>query len=135
MKQFEELCEHFGVIKKTVKIMYPRQIKFSESFLNTLKQEYFKQKLEEDSTNPLKDRPDKFIKGIKFHLMDFENNAQSEMEAYKRIMDENTDEFVAMDPKKTKAPAVKVCPKKMKNEKEAVLKRNTTSTSSQQKVR
>mgnify|MGYP003341993044 CR=1 FL=1 len=41
---FDKLCENFGVIKQVKKFLYPKQIKFSEPFLESLKKEYYRQK-------------------------------------------------------------------------------------------
>jgi hypothetical protein len=95
MKKFDSLCETFGVIKQTKKIMYPRQIQLSEEFIQALKNEYFRMKLEEDTERPVKNRGQKFIKALQFHLKELEENSTHELEAYKRMMDENTEEYVA----------------------------------------
>ena len=92
---FEKMCESYGVIKTTKRIMYPRQIKLSEEFLRELKKEYFRQKLEEDVEKPVKHRPQKFIKALQFHVKEFEDNSAAELEAYKRMMDEDTEPYVA----------------------------------------
>jgi len=88
--EFEEMCESFGVLKSTKRVMYPRQIKLSEEFLKALKNEWFKSKLEEEVSGPVKNKPAKFLKAMQFHVADFEKNADSEVEAYKRMMEEET---------------------------------------------
>ena len=97
MDKFNQLCEKFGVMKQTKKIMYPRQIQLSEEFIAALKNEYFRMKLEEDIEQPIKNRPQKFLKALQFHLTDLEENSASELEAYKRMMDEGTEEYIATD--------------------------------------
>ena len=83
--QFETLCEKFGVIKTVKKIMYPRQVKFSPEFVNALREEYFRQKLEEDVDHPIRDRGIKFLKALSFHLHEFETNPTIELEEMKRL--------------------------------------------------
>jgi 3-methyladenine DNA glycosylase AlkC len=102
--KFDELCEGFGVIKQTKRILYPKQIQLSEEFLQALRNEYYRMKLEEDLEQPVKDRPQKFLKALQFHLTSLEENATQELEAYKRIMDENTEEYIAKSEKDDEYP-------------------------------
>jgi len=74
MTEFEKLCEKFGVIETKKRLIYPKQIKFSEGFLESLKNEFLKQ-LQED-TAPVKDRVAKFTKAIMFHLHELNNTNQ-----------------------------------------------------------
>lgn len=91
MREFEELCESLGVIKKTTRIMYPRQIKMSEEFLEALKAEYYRQKLEEDITGEIKNRPDKFVKALGFHVQKLEEDAEGELEAMRNLVPEESE--------------------------------------------
>ena len=93
MDKFDDLCESFGIIKQTKRIMYPRQINLSEEFMQALKSEYYRLTLEEDSEQSVKNRPEKFIKALQFHVRDLENNKEAELEALRAMMDENTDEY------------------------------------------
>ena len=95
MKEFEELCEKFGIMQTTKRMMYPRQIKLSEEFLRALKDEYYRQKLEEDVEAPVKNRPEKFLKALRFQIKELEDNSAQELEAYRRMMDEDTEPYVA----------------------------------------
>jgi len=94
MSKFEEICESFGVIKRTTQIRYPRQIKMSEGFLQSLKDEYYRLKLEEDVEQPIKNRPEKFLKALKFHISELEENVEAELEAMRAKFEEANDERV-----------------------------------------
>jgi hypothetical protein len=83
MSEFEELCESFGVLQKTKRERYPREIIMSEEFKEALKKEYYNHKLEEDNTKPVRNRPEKFVKALKFHIAHLEDTAASELEAMK----------------------------------------------------
>jgi len=91
MDKFNQVCEKFGVIKQTKRIMYPRQIQLSEEFIQALKNEYFRMKLEEDVEQPVKNRSQKFIKALQFHLAELEENIDTELEAYKRMLEDIED--------------------------------------------
>ena len=86
--KFNDLCESFGVIKQTKRIMYPRQINLSEEFLQALKNEYYRLTLEEDAEKPIQNRPQKFVKALQFHVADLEKNKEVELEALRNMMDE-----------------------------------------------
>ena len=93
MDKFDELCESFGIIKTTKRIMYPRQIKLSEEFLQALKDEYYRLTLDEDDEKPVKNRPQKFVKALQFHIADLERNKEAELAALRAMMDEGTEEY------------------------------------------
>lgn len=92
---FDQLAESFGVMQKTKRTMYPRQIKLSETFLDALKSEYYRLTIEEDLEKPVKNRPEKFVKALQFHVRDLENNKEAELEALRNMVDENTDDYCA----------------------------------------
>jgi hypothetical protein len=95
MTEFEELCESMGILKKTTRERYPREIKISEEFLEALKKEYYQHKLEEDNTNPVRNRPDKFSKALRFHITHLENTASVELDAMRqKFAEESNDERV-----------------------------------------
>jgi len=90
MSEFDELCEGFGIMKKTTRERYPREIKISEEFLEALKKEYYQHKLEEDNTKPVRNRAQKFVKALRFHVSHLEDTAAVELEAMKqRFADES----------------------------------------------
>jgi len=89
MDKFSDLCESFGIIKQTKRIMYPRQIKLSEEFMAALKGEYYRLTIEEDNDHPIKNRPQKFLKALQFHVQDLESNKEAELEALRNMMDES----------------------------------------------
>jgi hypothetical protein len=106
MKKFEEMCEKFGVIKQTRTMMYPRQIVLSDAFISALKTEYYRMTLEEDTENPIKDKPLKFIKALQFHVKELEENKEAELEAYRKMMD-NVEESADYKTKKEREEAKK----------------------------
>lgn len=90
--KFNEICEAFGVIQTTKKMLYPRQIKLSEEFLQALKNEYYRLTLEEDAERPVTNRPQKFVKALQFHVADLEKNKEAELEVLRNMMDEAKEE-------------------------------------------
>jgi hemerythrin-like domain-containing protein len=73
-KQFEELCEAFGVIETKKRMMYPRGIQFSEQFLQALQEEYERQKLEESQKEkPIREHSTKMLKALQFHIRALDN--------------------------------------------------------------
>ena len=74
--KFLQICESFGVLKTTKRIMYPKRIIFSPKFLDALREEFTNQKLNEDKERPLKEHKEKFLKALGFYLIDFEKNLQ-----------------------------------------------------------
>jgi len=94
-REFDKILENYGIIKQTKRMLYPRDIQISEEFLSALKKEYYKLKIEEDVESPIKNRPQKFLKAMQFHIRDLENNAEQELDAMRRMMDEDTNPYVA----------------------------------------
>ena len=84
MNRFEELCETFGVMKQVKRERYPREINLSEEFLAALKKEYYDLKLSEDNEKPVRNRPEKFNKAIRFHINHLENTSAVELEAMRQ---------------------------------------------------
>ena len=84
MNEFDDICESFGIMKKITKERYPREIHLSEEFLESLKKEYYNLKLEEDSTRPVRNRPIKFVKALRFHIAHLEDTAAVELDAMKQ---------------------------------------------------
>jgi hypothetical protein len=87
-KQFEELCEAFGVIETKKRMMYPRGIQFSEQFLQALQEEYERQKLEESQKEkPIREHSSKMLKALQFHIRALDNEqvglAETEKKAHK----------------------------------------------------
>lgn len=91
---FDQVCESFGVIKTTKKMLYPRQINFSPEFLNALKREYYGQKLTTEDTKPIKDHVNKFLKAVNFHIHDFESNSAVGLAEMRKIYDESSEPYV-----------------------------------------
>lgn len=87
MSEFDKLCENLGILKRITRERYPREIKLSEEFLAALKKEYFQHKLEEDSKNVVRNRPEKFAKALRFHITHLENTAASELEILRQKFD------------------------------------------------
>lgn len=114
MSEFDELCEGFGVIKKTTRERYPREIKLSEEFLESLKKEYYDHKLEEDSSKPVRNRPQKFAKALRFHISHLEDTAAVELEAMRARFDAEADTTVAVEANDERVPEVKVDGEKLK---------------------
>jgi len=92
--EFEQLCEAFGVIKTTRKEMYPRGIHLSQTFLEALKEEFYKHKLEEDTEKPIKNYAEKFNKALRFHIADLHERSDIELEAMRRKFDEQNNQRV-----------------------------------------
>jgi len=124
MNKFEELCEGFGVIKQTKRIMYPRQISLSENFLKALKDEYYRLTLEEDTEKPVSNRPQKFIKALQFHVRDLEQNKEAELQALRAMMDENTDQYEVSVKGEEKRVAKKSNPKAENKRRKEIEKEN-----------
>lgn len=135
MKEFEKLCEGFGVIKTVKRERYPREIRLSEEFLDALKKEFFNGKLEEDSENPVRNRAEKFVKALRFEISHLNNRADIELEAMRAKFEESNDERVPevkVDGEKLELPQNEApkntAPKKEKlcKCKRLVLKRNSS---------
>jgi hypothetical protein len=76
MSKFEQLCESYGVLETTKRMRYPRQVRFSEDFLKALESEFTKHTLDEKSGAPINNKPEKFLKALKFHLHDLATRPQ-----------------------------------------------------------
>lgn len=113
MSEFDQLCESMGILKKTTRERYPREIKLSEEFLEALKKEYYNHKLEEDASKPVRNRPAKFGKALRFHISHLENTAAVELEAMKAKFDAEADTGVAVEQNDERVPEVKVDGKKL----------------------
>ena len=124
MSKFDELAESFGVIKKTTRQLYPRQIKMSPEFLDALKEEYYRLTIEEDAEKPIKNKPQKFIKALQFHVADLEKNKEAELRALRAMMDENTEPYVAKVEGEEDEGNDKENKKAEDTERKEVLKRN-----------
>ena len=74
---FEKLCENFGVHKQVKREYYPKQIRLSSEFLTALEEEFNNQIVNEDNT-PIRNRRQKFVKALNFHLRGFENGTMVE---------------------------------------------------------
>lgn len=121
--KFEKLVEEqFSTIRKTVGMRYPKQIQFSEEFIEAIRKEYCSQKLNEDTNNPVLNRGQKFTKALGFIVNDIVSNEESYMSNY-RPLSEDTEDYVA-------TPEGETPPKKEKEasdkEKEQVMKDVTT---------
>lgn len=70
--EFEQLCESLSTTLKQTKILrYPRQIKLSEEFMKALRKEVSIHKgFLDESKQPIKDLPEKFLKALRFELME-----------------------------------------------------------------
>lgn len=69
---FESLCESINTTLKQTKIFrYPRQIQFSEDFSKALKKEVARHlHIIDESKQPIRDLPEKFLKALKFELVE-----------------------------------------------------------------
>lgn len=144
MREFEELCEGFGIMKKTTQERYPRQIRLSEDFLEALKKEYYDLKLAEDTEGEVKNRPAKFVKALRFHVADLENNSADELDAMRARFEESNDERVPevkVDGEKLELPQNEA-PKntepkddKLCKCKRIVLKRNASSAPEETEIK
>lgn len=67
---FVELCESINMTLKQTKIFrYPKQIQFSEEFNKALAKEVARHmQILDESKQPIKDLPEKFLKALKFEL-------------------------------------------------------------------
>ncbi|MDD4109967.1 MAG: hypothetical protein PHS54_00275 [Clostridia bacterium] len=69
---FETICESVNTTLKLTKIFrYPRQIQFSEEFTKALTKEVSRHmQILDESNQPIKDLPEKFLKALKFELIE-----------------------------------------------------------------
>ncbi len=67
---FETLCESISnTLKQTQVLRYPRQIQFSEEFTAALTKEVARHmSILDESQQPIRDLPEKFLKALKFEL-------------------------------------------------------------------
>jgi hypothetical protein len=70
--EFKDLCESVNVTLRQTKIMrYPKQIQFSEEFAKALSKEVSRHmQILDESKQPIKDLPEKFLKALKFELVE-----------------------------------------------------------------
>lgn len=84
--KFEQIVnEQLTTINKTVSMRYPRQIQFSEDFLEAIKREYYGQIIKESPDNQVKNRPDKFLKALRFVVEDIVRNQDKQLNNYRTI--------------------------------------------------
>jgi len=77
--KFEQIVENFypSTMKFITRVRYPKQIQFSEKFINALKEEFVRlQTLEEDDESqeqpqPIRNYKDKFLKAVNFCVSSF----------------------------------------------------------------
>lgn len=69
---FETLCESINTTLKQTKILrYPKQIQFSEEFSKALTKEVTRHlQIIDESKQPIRDLPEKFLKALKFELVE-----------------------------------------------------------------
>jgi|GEM_PF-694646 len=89
MNKFEQVCESFGIIKTVKREIYPREIRLSEEFLSALKKEFYHHKLEEDTTKPVKNYPEKFAKALRFQISHLNDSADVELAAMRQKFEED----------------------------------------------
>lgn len=70
INEFEQLCESLATTLKQTKILrYPRQIQLSKEFLEALNKEVNRHmKIIDESQQPIRDLPEKFLKALRFEL-------------------------------------------------------------------
>ncbi len=68
--EFEELYESISsTLKQTQVLRYPKQIQFSEEFTRALSKEVARHmSIIDESQQPIRDLPEKFLKALKFEL-------------------------------------------------------------------
>ena len=66
--KFEKIVneQYNSIMTKTVRSRFPRQIKFSNEFIEAIQREYCTQVMNESADAPVKDRSSKFIKALGF---------------------------------------------------------------------
>lgn len=129
--KFEQLVEEqYSTIRKTVGMRYPREIQFSEEFMESIRREYCTQKINEDASSPVKNRGQKFTKALTFVVSDIVDNEDSYMSNY-RPLSEDTEDFVATPEGETPDKKVKEASDK---EKEEVMKDVTTDEIGKQEI-
>lgn len=72
INNFSHLCEAVSTTLKQTKILrYPKQIQLSEEFMKALSKEVAKHvKILDESQSPIKDFPEKFLKALRFELVE-----------------------------------------------------------------
>ena len=92
--KFENLVEEqLSTITTTKTTRFPRQIKFSEEFMEAIEKEFYTQILSESPESPVRNRPQKFIKALEFVVADLVKNEETNKPKY--MLDEGTDEYKA----------------------------------------
>ena len=120
--KFESLVsEQMSSITKTKTMRFPRQIKFSEEFMESIAKEYYSQVLSESPEAPVRNRPLKFIKALEFVVADLVKNEDTNKGKYQ--ITEGTDKYEA---KSENTPENEEDHSEEKKEKtaEEILKRN-----------
>ena len=69
---FETMCESLNTTLRQTKILrYPKQIQFSEEFTRALTKEVTRHlQIIDESKQPIRDLPEKFLKALKFELVE-----------------------------------------------------------------
>jgi len=130
-KTFEQIvAEQFSTIQKTTRLRYPRQIQFSEEFMAAIEKEYYTQVLKESPEAPIRNRPEKFMKALKFVVTDLVKNESTAKLKYQAIQ-EDTEDYVATSPHSRPSP--KSCCDDCKDE-EKVLDNNLKKVSSKTRI-
>lgn len=82
-----------STITKTKTMRFPRQIQFSDQFMEAIEREYYSQVISESPEAPVRNRPQKFIKALEFVVADLVKNEEQNKSKY--ILDENTEKYKA----------------------------------------
>ncbi len=117
--KFENIVnEQLTTINKTITMRYPRQIQFSEDFIRSIKQEYYGQVLKESPDTQVKNRPDKFLKALKFVVEDIVKNQENEINNYRTLEEDQNPEVSSENTPKHKSHTD---PKKENKRKKEIL--------------
>jgi hypothetical protein len=121
--KFEQLIsEQMSSITKTKTMRFPRQIQFSEEFMQAIEKEYYTQVISESPEAPVHNRPQKFIKALEFVVADIVKNEETNKGKYR--INEDTEHYSATSENSPKQDEGKDVKKTEKN-KEEVLKMNS----------
>jgi len=85
--EFETLCESINTtLKQTQVLRYPKQIQFSEEFAKALAKEVSRHmQIIDEAKQPIKDLPEKFLKALKFELVELtEKKIKSQLDLMPR---------------------------------------------------
>lgn len=110
--QFDKLCESIAPIRTTTRMFYPKNVKFSDNFINAFKEEYQNQRKafgESNTGKPFQPHFERMLKALRFEAKTVEEALrQSDSAIQKKMGPQSSEEINIQEPKSKKFKNLKL---------------------------